>query len=1049
MKKQIITSLLVLISSNLTYAEDPFKSCNLNSVLGSESEIENQVSCIQDICIDQLVEIAKSEVSDNEQVAVNEEREAEDSRNIRDIIIDENQKEIQACIKKVYEKSYKENKKQREAKIAILKKKISSKEDLEELISLITIDETEDEDIKLKIVEIKDIIFDNIKFWTEEILTHLLKAALYNEEAFLDYLKNLNYDKIHLSQAFNALLKNGSGNKIQAYILEKNEITPAILQLPVNHSIAALIVSSLEDTNFNTKYLKHVKHEILKNQNIISLLNEKLGNNIQNKTIKNAFLSVFQSDYKNELWVNFIIFTGGPLPEHFDEIDLKKRKDDLKRLTNYFNENSFKQVPVLLSILLKIDEEIFNQQISDIIKLAKTNKEKNQELLSFIYKSKENITASNLNDFIYNSNFDLNIEINIYYLTYLTQNSLSDTDYFEFIRKKFLESNNSSLLIYASYFVDQARLIEIIELTDQSGIDLISNINPDLIKNVNSWIAYTERCIKNQCSKLSSLLEISNFEIYNTIFSHGTIPQMMTAVSRIVNPASNISFSYSHIENFIKTIETREYNLRFTVVKNQLERILKQSRETITSLLSQTINETISLSNIEKRITDLNKLLPLIRTEDLDKAKLTNTLLELENYLANANSKEQGIVLKSLYSLVRLEKTAISNNLILDIDQKSILYGLKNLYDQTYDSTWATDYIINKLSLEDNFVMDITDENKALYEAFVVKYALGSADENKLKSLSYSEVDKLGKIIKAHTELPRQLHYDLQEVDYEDILKEFFTSFNAYFSTYKNVQINIPLTCEVGDNCVYDMKYNRNIGALTTISSSASAISYAGTNLKVYKNRDITIIGSLNDVLFIDGSVAKEIIPDQRPRAASGILPVISTKKRNVTYCVFRVKTFFGNVCMKKNTATLTDEYVVTRGYAPKDGLKGFTGANSSEIILNLHKSSMSKFARIIILNNSGQAGKGQPGGIWENAPTLGSGRNASGSSESDFTAFGNGFGFGSPGKGKKVSLAEAIPDYKDRGADGANGEHGSMGKIELNNDASQFKFISIGQKPE
>ena len=162
MKKQIITSLLVLISSNLTYAEDPFKSCNLNSVLGSESEIENQVSCIQDICIDQLVEIAKSEVSDNEQVAVNEEREAEDSRNIRDIIIDENQKEIQACIKKVYEKSYKENKKQREAKIAILKKKISSKEDLEELISLITIDETEDEDIKLKIVEIKDIIFDEL-----------------------------------------------------------------------------------------------------------------------------------------------------------------------------------------------------------------------------------------------------------------------------------------------------------------------------------------------------------------------------------------------------------------------------------------------------------------------------------------------------------------------------------------------------------------------------------------------------------------------------------------------------------------------------------------------------------------------------------------------------------------------------------------------------------------------------------------------------------------------------------------------------------------------
>lgn len=1006
--------LTTLFSSPYLLAQSPSKQCKLNEDIETQDQISKQVLCLKKYCLDQL-----STSSDEDQT--------------EDSVSDQH---IKSCVEDIYRQHLANDKESRLKEIARLKKKITSSEDLALLLNLAQIEEIE-------IKGIEQTIIDHFQYWDDAIVYQIYQLGIYDKQSYLNYLMAQDYSNLNNSSALIALLENHAYQEIEDYIISKNKLTAAVFKLKPTVGLAQLILNNTSSKLYNDKYLTYAREKILKDNSLNLFFSDLLYQNINNQKFNSIFLKSFQSHYKNNFWKYYLLADAKITIKHFENIDVSKRIEDIQFIINHLQSKDINLVTDFLDLILTKNKKVFNQVTLSLIEYNSANEEHNEVLLIYIIQNIEKINKVTILYFLENSRINYIHDVNTYNVSNLALEVMNEQKYFEFITDLFTKYNKINLLINASYNVNAQNLKSIIEITREKNVNLFSNINLSMIRNINSWVINTKECVLSNCSNLNDFVKIPSTQIYRIIFKYGNIAQTINLYSLIANESNNIYFNNKDILSFIKILEQRESNFDFVV--NNMKKLIEKSEEIVSELLNIQIDEDISKDNLNKRINDLRKNLPLTKNRT-DKSKVTKALLNIEYIISQMKADEKGVALEELYNLIELEKMSISEGFVNTVNEKSILSALQNLYRKRHSSKWATDLVLDELQQYGNLVTQIDDENKALYKSYMMKYALATASETRLKALDYFEIDALSKMMMHYNELPKKINLKVEELNYSEILKQFFVSFNNYFNTHTNTQVNIPLLCDSGSTCIYDMRYNQNIGALTNIKSELEVINYNQEDLKVYKNRNINIIGALNDVLYIDGSVDKNSIPDQRKRAQNGIPPKIGKRNRNVTYCVFRVKYPFGSACLKKKTKTLVDEYVAAIGFPPEDGLDGFSGADSAEIYLNLKQSQGSKFSRIIILNNSGVGGEGQLGGIWNNKQFF-KGRARSNSSESDLTFAGVGFGFGSAGKGKRVSIDEAIPGYKEQGTDGEKGLDGNIKDVHLIGEAKSFSVLQLGIK--
>lgn len=1036
MKRHAILNVMVvaILSMNYSIADESVQNCSFVTGANNPQQFNEQLECLKSSC---LIEIKERLILENNNEVEDTEQESGE--------IEVSDLDLNNCVEQKFSNLYSKSSKQTKDKIQYLKKHLSSTEELNLLIDLLKIEEK-------GLKEIENVLIKNVQFWDEVVVNHITKENIFLKKPFITYLtKNVEYKDMHKSAVFAPLLEKDT-QSINDFIVEKGLITEAILKLPINNELVEIVLNDIESERFTQKYLSYSKEMILTvptlMSHFVSILNTK-GQNKNATKIRTAFINTFKDGFNNQLWRYFVIFSDAPKESFFKSIDLVKRTNDIEYIIRFYTVNNYNNLIILLENLIGLDKDFFNNQFKFVVNSAVNNELQNHVILKLIHSNIDSIDKKTVLTFIENSSIDFDNPLNIFYLNKVTKDTLSEEAYFNYIINQFEINKKTDLLVYASYHVTHARLLEILNIMKKNNINLISNLNIDLIKNIDSWVQITKECIESKCSLSKELYGIGRSEIYNTFFKYGNIPQMLTAIANIKNISNNISFSRDDINTFLDTLKNRGNQARLKVATLQLQNILKQANLTVTNITESPIDIAISLENIKYKINQLKRYIPFTKKTDINTENLTKTLIQLEERLSNVDEKEEGVALQEFYDLVSLLKVSIERDVVTKTKEKSILSALQYIHNRDFSNPWALSYLNENVSHFNNLVMPITSVNKALYSASLTKYALASADESKLKELSYEEIDTLGKLINYQNSLPHKLFANTEELVYEEILKEYFLNIKSYYSTLKNTQVNIPLTCETGQTCIFEMKFEKNIGSLTSIGTTVQAINFENLGLKVYKNRDLNIIGSLNDVLFINSSVAKGIIPDQRPRAADGIPPVIKSRRRYQTVCLFRVKFGFGSVCGKKKKYPIDDEYVAVYGVTPRDGLDGFAGANSSKITLSLFKSSKSKFARVLILNNTGAGGKQQIGGKWLIPQNIGSGRGSSGGDELDVSAGGFGFSFGSPGKGHRVSRSEAIPDYKDNGADGMPGQTGEHAAIELKQDASSFSLLSIGKQPK
>ena len=1011
-----------------------------------ETKIDEQYQCIKTQCEAKILEELQAETEavdtdDEEEEEKTEEMDEESSQDEqseeKNITVPEER--LEKCIERSYQSIADAEKKQTIKKIDDLKKNLSSSADLELLIDLLKINEQ-------KITDIKDLLYKNLDLWNEKILKEMLSEDIYQKEELIKYLLKFEYLYIDQSLAFKKLLELGETKEISDYILNKHKLTPAILKLPSSTEMSKLILTEVNSTLFSKAYLTHIKENILESEDVQVLFISKIKTE-PSEVLKQSTIEVFKDSYKKtSFWHFYIILKNNPTKDQFQGVVLNNLRLELREIINYFYVADFKKVNTILNILQKGDISLYQIELFDIVERSYQNISYNTEILSHFMISMDIIDKKTLTSFLNHADIDYDNQINLFNISDLAKKIFDKDGYFEYIKEKFVKYSKSDLLVLAAYTVNLEKFKEILKLTDENNLDLLSLVNTDLIENMQTWVEYTKECVENKCSKFSKLISISEIEIYKAIFTNCSIPQGMQAIAKITSSSAEIVFNLSEYEELINILESREDSSQIKLLINQLNKNLNKSQERLSKVLEEKLHDDMSLENISFLIKDLKIGIQLVR--ELDKEKLTSLIKGIENIIKESTQKIKGSSLREVYDLIELQKIAIKRGFITQTDDYTIFDALNNLYHKR-DANWASNIIKEKLEIYNTSVIDITDQNQAIYEGVLLKYALSNLSTKTINEFSFEQIDSLGKMITFYSELPRKIQYNSPELDFEEIVKEYFNSFNNYFATAKNTQVNIPITCETGDMCIFDLKYDKNIGPMTTINTDIITASYQATGLKIYKNRDITLYGSLNDVLYINTSVNSEAIPDQRPQADNGIHPVIEIRPRSERKCVIRIKLLFGNKCIKKMTFHYRDQHLITRGYAPRDGLKGFQGANSSKLSLKLYKSKMSEFGKIIVLNNTGKGGAGQKGGIWDPKPVIGQARSASSGGESDISFANIGFGFGGKGKSKIVGMSEAIPDYKELGLDGAHGDTGEFGVIEKYKDTALFPLVTIGKKPQ
>jgi hypothetical protein len=1012
MKKQIIL-LSALVSLSAT------ANCELSGDIETPETLQEQILCLQKQC--------KTELSSEE-----------------DEFDPREEQDLKSCIEKKLASIENERRLDREQRIDSLKTSIRSSEDLNLLIDLALIDSG-------SIDNIIEIIASNVRFWNEQTISNL-KEKFYNEDLFFEYITT-NYipEEFHTSLALEFMVKNDSP-KFKSYLLSYGKLVPSIMKLTVNRDIVELILNNLTAPSFSKEYLEYAKTLVLKdeylNNRLIVILKNMVETRDNHNSFEQAFADVFADSHQGNIFPFYVILTDKLTLNVFSQQTINLDNQNINYLVNFYTKYSSAKLIRLLSILSKIDTSVFNYHLSYVINNFSNNIDVNGELAKFISENHTKIKEANIIDFLKLSTIDLTSDLNIFYISKIANNSLSEGEYFNYIKDLYLNNNQLDFLIYASYTLSTDKLKEVIELTKRQEISLLANINPELIKNLPAWKDITTECLSSNCSYLNDIYNIHHKEIYEIIFQQGRVSHTYKAIETIKSPSNTINFKKEEIENFIKILERRTPRHSYMRAKIQLKKILKSATRNINIIINNDISENIDSNTLSDIIKNLRASLPVANKNEIDKKALTNTLRTLEQRVANSPWSTTGVLLEEINTLISTQKIAISNKLVEKIKQQSILSALQHIYNKDYTSEWATNLIKAKIERHGNMVNQVKNVNTALYDAALLKYALASAKEDYLQQLSYEQINTLRDMISYHNELPHKLFLNEDSIPYEEILKDYFLISEDYFPTYRNTSVNMPLKCATAGGCVYHMKYNQNIGPLTSIQTTASAINFENTGLKVYKNRNISVIGMLTDVLFIDGSVDSDIVPDQRPPAANGVPALIGKRDRYQRVCTLRIKLWIGSKCINEKTYTITDEYVATKGVPPQDGLKGFTGANSAELSLNLQKSTMSRFGRIIFLNNTGKGGKGQIGGHWETQQHLGGSRAAGSGRTSELTVLGFGFSGDRPGNGRKVGLHEAIPGYKIMGSYGEDGQSGSFGEINLNDDSSIFDMLTIGKNP-
>lgn len=893
----------------------------------------------------------------------------------------------------------------------------------------------------LKFNKIKSLFIDNFDVWDGHIVKSLIENNYYNEELFYKYYTEVEPGVMLVKTA---LAKNES-EKLLTELKSSKDLDP-LMTLYSPEKVLDLILSSLESDLLTKDYLELVKASLENSsENVTKFRNTliKIADSQNQSPINSIIDSVFPFDKSFELWPFVGVVSNKELSGDFvkslvEQNDFVALLDYLKLIT----KSDSKKLKGLFN-LLQEQSSFYNEVLINYpgIILSHGQVENNENTAEFLflnhlYANKSKIKKETLKLAI--SNLKVANSSSNYYILNLAKDVFERDEYVKFVSTILLDTENNSVL---SEFIPGASLEElnqIFSITEANGLDIWQVVNNLSLEEGNIKAFVAERLSDNSLGsfRLTFLMNLVSDQL-KLLSEKGNTEIIKEFVSIYLRDQASFNLQRNDVEAFLATIKSRSdvrLPRRLTI---KLKKSLDVANTNLLGILQDISESTGDYGQIETvdqmnlALESIAKIIGMSRA-NVEVKNLSGALVRLEDAL---NSKETEVLeawTEQFYRLIELSKNSLRSGIVKDVDERSLLGKLSLLYRRSTSSK-SKNYIKDALKyskLSASVRQPLTRNlNSALVIASAFKYSLATTDKGYLSSLKREELDSLKAAVELYTNLPVRIaeNSDVdQNASDEDILRTYFSSFNLYFNTFKDMAITGLVKCDQGSECFLKFEKRKNISSTTAIRSDHQEYNqrisygeYLATNelgkdvssslVKVYKSRNLEVKGYLNDVLLVDASYLKTQKPDKPLNGRNAAPPVYGTRLVWVEYCKTRIKFGIGSMCIDRGVRQESQTYIKVQAKVAHPGRDAIIGSDSAKVSLQFTNSiAAAPFASVIILNSPSDASEPAKGGA----------------------------GCGSCGG-----------VYAQPGKDGLAGKAGQVGPIVLNSRAKQFPLLQLNKR--